>query len=50
MGTNATATAEYEESGVTTVATGENAVVYNSKRADVIVGPVGIVMGGCHVR
>ena len=32
------------KSGVTSGATGENAVVYNSKRADVIVGPVGIVM------
>lgn len=25
-------------------ATGENAVVYNSRRADIIVGPVGIIM------
>ena len=40
VGTNATATANMMKSG----ATGENAVVYNSKRADVIVGPVGIVM------
>ena len=44
MGTNATATANMMKSGVTSGATGENAVVYNSKRADVIVGPVGIVM------
>ena len=35
---------EAELIGVTSGATGENAVVYNSKRADVIVGPVGIVM------
>ena len=41
VGTNATATANMMKSGVTS---GENAVVYNSKRADVIVGPVGIVM------
>ena len=41
---NATATANMMKSGVTSGATGENAVVYNSKRADVIVGPVGIVM------
>ena len=37
VGTNATATANMMKSGVTSV-------VYNSKRADVIVGPVGIVM------
>ena len=36
--------ADLMKSGVTSGATGENAVVYNSKRADVIVGPVGIVM------
>jgi hypothetical protein len=44
VGTNATATANMMKSGVTSGATGENAVVYNSKRADVIVGPMGIVM------
>ena len=46
VGTNATATANMMKSGVTSGATGENAVVYNSKRADVIVGPVGIAMLG----
>ena len=40
VGTNATATANMMKSGATSGATGEN----NSKRADVIVGPVGIVM------
>ena len=44
VGTNATATANMMKSGVTSGATGENAVVYNSKHVDVIVGPVGIVM------
>lgn len=44
VGTNATATANMMKSGVTSGATGENAVVYNSKRADVIMGPMGIVM------
>lgn len=44
VGTNATATANMMKSGVTSGATGENAVVYNSKRADVIAGPIGIVM------
>ena len=44
VGTNATATANMMKSGVISGATGENAVVYNSKRADVIMGPMGIVM------
>lgn len=42
-GTNAMATANMMKGGVSG-ATGENAVVFNSARADVIVGPVGIVM------
>lgn len=44
VGTNATATVNMMKSGVTNGATGENAVIYNSRRVDVIVGPVGIVM------
>lgn len=49
VGTNAAATANMMRGGAAgsvTVngATGENAVVYNSARADVIVGPMGIVM------
>lgn len=43
VGTNAMATANMMKGGVSG-ATGENAVVFNSARADVIVGPVGIVM------
>lgn len=44
VGTNATATANMMKGGTLNGATGENAVVYNCGRADVIVGPVGIVM------
>lgn len=44
VGTNATATANMMKGGTVNGATGENAVVYNCGRADVIVGPVGIVM------
>lgn len=44
VGTNATATANMMKGGTLSGATGENAVVYNSGRADMIVGPIGIVM------
>lgn len=44
VGTNATATANMMKGGTTLGATGENAVVFNSQKADVIVGPIGIVM------
>ncbi len=44
VGTNAAATANMMKGGTTLGATGENAVVYNSRYVDVIVGPIGIVM------
>lgn len=44
VGTNAAATANMMKGGASAGATGENAVIYNSQRADVIVGPIGIVM------
>lgn len=44
VGTNAAATANMMRGGTALGATGENAVVYNSSRADVILGPIGIVM------
>jgi len=44
VGTNATATANMMKGGTIYGATGENAVIYNCARADVIVGPMGIVM------
>lgn len=44
VGTNATATANMMKGGTTLGATGENAVVFNSRKSDAIVGPIGIVM------
>lgn len=44
VGTNATATANMMKGGTALGATGQNAVVFNSQKADVIVGPIGIVM------
>lgn len=44
VGTNATATANMMKGGTVFGATGENAVVYNSKKVEAIVGPIGIVM------
>ncbi len=44
VGTNSAATSAMLKAGADRGATGENAVVVNSRRADVIVGPVGIVI------
>ncbi len=44
VGTNALATAAMLRAGATQGATGEHAVVVNAARADVILGPVGIVL------
>ncbi|MDO4293257.1 MAG: DUF3842 family protein [Eubacteriales bacterium] len=44
VGTNATATAAMLKAGADQAATGENPVKVCSRRADVIVGPVGIVI------
>lgn len=44
VGTNAVATANMMRGGTALGATGENAVIYNSRQADVIAGPIGIVM------
>ena len=44
VGTNATATAAMVKAGAKKAATGENPVVVTSRKADVIVGPVGIVI------
>jgi hypothetical protein len=44
LGTNALATAAMLKAGADEGATGENAVVVNAARADVIAGPVGIVL------
>lgn len=44
VGTNGLATANMMKGGARRVATGENAVLVNSRRADVIIGPIGIVL------
>lgn len=44
VGTNSTATANMLKGGKINAATGENAIVYNAANADVIVGPIGILL------
>lgn len=44
VGTNAVATGAMIKAGASAGATGENAVIVNARRADVIAGPLGIVM------
>ncbi|MDD6800387.1 MAG: DUF3842 family protein [Firmicutes bacterium] len=44
VGTNSTATAAMLKAGADHAATGENAVVVGCRKADVIVGPIGIVI------
>lgn len=43
LGTNALATAAMLKAGADEGATGENAIVYNSSKVDIIVGPIGII-------
>ena len=44
IGTNSTATASMLKGGADEAATGENAVIVGSRDADIIVGPIGIVI------
>lgn len=44
LGTNAVATTKMIENGADTGATGENAIKINVKKADVIVGPMGLII------
>ena len=44
IGTNSTATAAMMKAGAEAGATGENPIIVNSRGADLIVGPVGIVI------
>ena len=44
VGTNSTATSAMLKVGATAGATGENAVIVAAKKADIIVGPIGIVI------
>jgi hypothetical protein len=43
LGTNVAATAAMKKAGAKSCATGENAVCFNAKSADVIIGGVGII-------
>lgn len=43
LGTNALATAQMLRAGANEGATGENAVVWNAGKVDIIVGPIGIL-------
>ena len=44
IGTNSIATSTMLRAGADEGATGENPVIYNAKSADVIIGPIGIVL------
>mgnify|MGYP003405584674 FL=1 len=44
VGTNSTATSAMLKAGADCAATGENAVIVGCRKADVIVGPIGIVI------
>lgn len=42
VGTNSIATTNLKKAGADVIATGENAVIYNVKNANIIIGPIGI--------
>lgn len=44
VGTNVMATSAMLRAGADAGATGENPVIFNSRRADLILGPIGIIM------
>ena len=44
IGTNSLATAAMIKAGAKKAATGENPVVVNARNADIIIGPIGIIM------
>lgn len=44
VGVNAIATANMLKAGADFGVTGENAVIYNCKRADIITGPIGVLL------
>lgn len=45
VGTNSAASNAMKKAGADAVATGENPVIYNTNKVDLIVGPIGIVFG-----
>lgn len=44
VGTNVAATAAMLKAGAAQGATGENAIVYNAPKADLILGPIGVIL------
>ncbi len=44
VGTNSAATANMMRPGVAAAATGENACIYNCGKADIVLGPIGIIL------
>lgn len=44
LGTNALATAKMLESGADSGASGENTIIYNVKKVDIIIGPLGLII------
>ncbi len=44
LGTNAVATAQMLKAGANKGASGENAIVFTAKTADLIIGPIGIIL------
>ena len=44
LGTNAAATQSMLKSGADAAATGENAIIFNSDKVDIITGPMGIIL------
>ena len=50
VGTNSLAANAMLKAGASRAATGENAVVVNCRRADIIVGPIGIVIEGARAH
>ena len=44
LGTNATATSAMMKSRANKGATGENAIIFNANRADILIGPLSVVL------
>ena len=44
IGINSIATSAMHKAGADIIATGENAIIVNSKKVDIIVGPIGIIL------
>lgn len=44
LGINSIATSAMHKAGADVIATGENAIIVNSQKVDIIVGPIGIIL------